>query len=60
VVRPDACALANNHLLDFGYQGSADTLDALSGAGLRAVGRAATKTKRNDPQSPPSRAVAGR
>jgi poly-gamma-glutamate capsule biosynthesis protein CapA/YwtB (metallophosphatase superfamily) len=38
VARPDACALANNHALDFGRQGLADTLDALSGAGLRAVG----------------------
>ncbi len=36
--RPDACALANNHVLDFGRRGLADTLDALSGAGLRAVG----------------------
>src|SRR5258708_7162650 len=36
--RPGACALANNHALDFGRRGLADTLDALSGAGLRAVG----------------------
>ena len=36
--RPDACALANNHALDFGRRGLADTLAALSGAGLRAVG----------------------
>jgi len=36
--RPDACALANNHALDFGRRGLQDTLDALSGAGLRAVG----------------------
>ena len=36
--RPDACALANNHVLDFGRRGLEDTLDALSGAGLRAVG----------------------
>jgi poly-gamma-glutamate capsule biosynthesis protein CapA/YwtB (metallophosphatase superfamily) len=36
--RPDACALANNHVLDFGRQGLEDTLDALSGAGLRAAG----------------------
>ncbi len=37
-VRPDACALANNHVLDFGRRGLQDTLDALAGAGLRAVG----------------------
>jgi poly-gamma-glutamate synthesis protein (capsule biosynthesis protein) len=36
--RPDACVLANNHVLDFGSQGLHDTLDALSDAGLRAVG----------------------
>jgi poly-gamma-glutamate synthesis protein (capsule biosynthesis protein) len=38
VARPDACALANNHVMDFGHRGLVDTLDALSGAGLRAVG----------------------
>jgi poly-gamma-glutamate synthesis protein (capsule biosynthesis protein) len=36
--RPDVCALANNHVLDFGRRGLADTLRALSGAGLRAAG----------------------
>ncbi|KAA5834583.1 CapA family protein [Saccharopolyspora hirsuta] len=36
--RPDVCSLANNHVLDFGRQGLADTLDALSRAGLRWVG----------------------
>ena len=36
--RPDACALANNHVLDFGREGLRDTVDALSGAGLAAVG----------------------
>jgi poly-gamma-glutamate capsule biosynthesis protein CapA/YwtB (metallophosphatase superfamily) len=38
VARPDACALANNHVMDFGHRGLVDTLDALSDAGLRAVG----------------------
>jgi poly-gamma-glutamate capsule biosynthesis protein CapA/YwtB (metallophosphatase superfamily) len=37
-IRPDACALANNHVLDFGYQGLADTLRTLDGAGIRGVG----------------------
>ncbi|UGY92295.1 CapA family protein [Streptomyces gobiensis] len=37
-VRPDACVLANNHVLDFGHQGLEDTLDALAGAGLRVAG----------------------
>jgi poly-gamma-glutamate capsule biosynthesis protein CapA/YwtB (metallophosphatase superfamily) len=36
--RPDACALANNHMLDLGRTGLRDTLDALAGAGLRAAG----------------------
>lgn len=38
VARPDACALANNHVLDFGPPGLRETLDALAGAGLRAAG----------------------
>lgn len=37
-VRPDACALANNHVLDFGRAGLAETLDVLEAAGLRAAG----------------------
>jgi poly-gamma-glutamate synthesis protein (capsule biosynthesis protein) len=37
-VRPDACVLANNHVLDFGRRGLAETLDVLSTAGLRPVG----------------------
>ncbi|MDR7304250.1 CapA family protein [Haloactinomyces albus] len=36
--RPDLCVLANNHVLDFGIRGLADTLDALSDAGLRYAG----------------------
>ena len=36
--RPDACAVANNHVLDFGRRGLDETLDALAAAGLRAVG----------------------
>ncbi len=28
--RPDVCALANNHVLDFGYQGLTDTVEALT------------------------------
>src|SRR5260370_2690211 len=34
----DACARANNHVLDFGPRGLADTVQALWAAGLRAVG----------------------
>lgn len=38
VARPDVCVLANNHVLDFGGRGLAETLDALAGAGLRVAG----------------------
>ena len=34
----DACALANNHVLDWGREGLNDTLAALKGAGIRPVG----------------------
>jgi poly-gamma-glutamate capsule biosynthesis protein CapA/YwtB (metallophosphatase superfamily) len=36
--RPDVCALANNHVLDFGQAGLTDTLHWLAGAGMAAVG----------------------
>jgi len=35
---PDACALANNHILDFGRTGLTDTLHWLADAGLAAAG----------------------
>ncbi|MEV5319211.1 CapA family protein [Streptomyces sp. NPDC052687] len=38
VARPDVCVLANNHVLDFGRRGLAETLEALAGAGLRTAG----------------------
>jgi poly-gamma-glutamate synthesis protein (capsule biosynthesis protein) len=34
----DCCSLANNHVLDWGYRGLAETLAALRGAGIRIVG----------------------
>ncbi|MEU2356909.1 MULTISPECIES: CapA family protein [Streptomyces] len=36
--RPDVCALANNHVLDFGPRGLTRTLTALAAAGLRTAG----------------------
>ncbi|MEU3454533.1 CapA family protein [Micromonospora sp. NPDC006766] len=36
--RLDVCVLANNHVLDFGPAGLADTLDTLRAAGIRTVG----------------------
>jgi poly-gamma-glutamate capsule biosynthesis protein CapA/YwtB (metallophosphatase superfamily) len=38
VVRPDCCVLANNHVLDFGRGGLAETMEALDGCGLQAAG----------------------
>ncbi|MGQ0741002.1 MAG: CapA family protein [Alphaproteobacteria bacterium] len=34
----DCCALANNHTLDWGYEGLQDTIEALSRAGIRWAG----------------------
>jgi poly-gamma-glutamate synthesis protein (capsule biosynthesis protein) len=36
--RPDVAVLANNHVLDFGYPGLAETLDSLAQTGIAAVG----------------------
>ncbi|MEV7521465.1 CapA family protein [Streptomyces sp. NPDC091371] len=36
--RPDVCVLANNHVLDFGRRGLAETLDVLAGAGFAVAG----------------------
>ena len=36
----DVCALANNHVLDFGRSGLAETLDVLHRAGIRTAGAA--------------------
>jgi poly-gamma-glutamate capsule biosynthesis protein CapA/YwtB (metallophosphatase superfamily) len=38
VARPDVCALANNHVLDFGYRGLDETRQALAAARILAVG----------------------
>lgn len=37
-VRPDCCALANNHVMDWGVAGLLETLDALRAAGIRTAG----------------------
>jgi poly-gamma-glutamate capsule biosynthesis protein CapA/YwtB (metallophosphatase superfamily) len=36
--RPDVCGLANNHVLDFGRAGLAETLETLDGSGLAYAG----------------------
>jgi poly-gamma-glutamate capsule biosynthesis protein CapA/YwtB (metallophosphatase superfamily) len=38
VARPDVCTLANNHVLDFGPAGLADTCEVLAAAGIRTAG----------------------
>jgi len=38
VAQPDVCALANNHVLDFGVDGLTDTLTALASARVGAAG----------------------
>jgi len=40
-LRPHVCALANNHILDFGHQGLTDTVAALTRAGIQGVGAGA-------------------
>jgi poly-gamma-glutamate capsule biosynthesis protein CapA/YwtB (metallophosphatase superfamily) len=37
-IGPDVCALANNHVLDFGYEGLADTLGVLDRFGIGYAG----------------------
>jgi len=37
----DACALANNHVLDWGYDGLTQTLDVLRGSGIATAGAGA-------------------
>ena len=53
--RPDVCALANNHVLDFGRRGLADTVQALAGAGLRAVGAGPDRDAARQPAAVPVR-----
>jgi poly-gamma-glutamate capsule biosynthesis protein CapA/YwtB (metallophosphatase superfamily) len=48
-VRPDVCALANNHVLDFGRDGLADTLAALGNAGLVAAGAGLDEIRAGQP-----------
>jgi poly-gamma-glutamate synthesis protein (capsule biosynthesis protein) len=38
VARIDVCALANNHVLDYGEAGLAETLETLTAAGLKSAG----------------------
>ncbi|MDQ8703986.1 CapA family protein [Streptomyces sp. LHD-70] len=51
--RPDVCVLANNHVLDFGRVGLADTLDSLADAGLRTAGAGRDATTAERPATVP-------
>ncbi|MGQ4600777.1 CapA family protein [Nocardia sp. R6R-6] len=48
-IAPVVCALANNHVLDFGIPGLADTLEALDSPGIRRAGAGANL---NEAQAP--------
>jgi poly-gamma-glutamate capsule biosynthesis protein CapA/YwtB (metallophosphatase superfamily) len=45
----DCCVLANNHVLDWGERGLIETLDTLSGAGLRTAGAGASRSAAEAP-----------
>ena len=47
--RVDICTLANNHVLDYGYDGLEETLDRLKAAGLRVVGAGRDLTEARRP-----------
>jgi poly-gamma-glutamate capsule biosynthesis protein CapA/YwtB (metallophosphatase superfamily) len=55
VARPDAIALANNHVLDFGYRGLEDTRAALTAAGFPAVGAGRDADEASQPAIVPAR-----
>ena len=45
----ECCALANNHVLDWGYQGLAETLDTLRKAGIKTTGAGANIRRSSSP-----------
>ncbi|WP_101295478.1 CapA family protein [Halegenticoccus soli] len=47
----DYCSLANNHLMDYGPDALADTLDALDGAGIARAGAGRTLAEAREPAS---------
>ncbi|MDT3443364.1 MULTISPECIES: CapA family protein [unclassified Pseudofrankia] len=51
--RPDVCALANNHVLDFGRAGLVETLDVLASAGLRTAGAGRNADEARQPAAVP-------
>jgi poly-gamma-glutamate capsule biosynthesis protein CapA/YwtB (metallophosphatase superfamily) len=59
-VRPDACVLANNHVLDFGRRGLLETLDVLSASGLATVGAGRSLREAQSPVIIPTPSTGGR
>jgi poly-gamma-glutamate synthesis protein (capsule biosynthesis protein) len=53
--RPDVCSLANNHVLDFGPRGLAETLEVLAGAGVRTAGAGSDEVRARQPAIVPLR-----
>jgi poly-gamma-glutamate capsule biosynthesis protein CapA/YwtB (metallophosphatase superfamily) len=47
--RIDVCALANNHVLDYGYVGLVETLETLMRAGLKTAGAGRTLAQADEP-----------
>ena len=59
-VQPDACVLANNHVLDFGRSGLLETLDVVAASGLRTVGAGRSLREARAPAIIPIPRIAGR
>lgn len=62
VVRPDVCVLANNHILDFGPEGLADTLRVLMHAEIPSAGAGLDAEAANRPtvtEMPAGRVICG-
>jgi poly-gamma-glutamate synthesis protein (capsule biosynthesis protein) len=45
----DACILANNHVLDWGYKGLEETLDTVTAAGMESIGAGKNSREAEDP-----------
>ncbi|MGV0874049.1 CapA family protein [Mycolicibacterium sp. XJ879] len=56
-IRPDGCALANNHVLDFGHRGLVETLDVLTGAGIGCAGAGSDIGQAHEPVRAAGQAV---
>ena len=59
-IGPDACVLANNHVLDFGHSGLLETLDVLSASGLQTVGAGRSLRDAQAPAVVPIPRIGGR